>query len=74
MKIPKEVLKWVQERKGFRTPIYAPGYYQIYVDSKLAAYWGGNPYEVGDYLVSVCQPSPVFAKQATPIWFDFKKK
>lgn len=70
--VPEEVLDFLQERKGFRTLVHTPGEYQNYKVSKSSACWGNNKLETQNYLISVCQPTPI--KKFAPIFFDFTNK
>lgn len=71
MNIPEIVDSWVKERCNFRTPVYSPGDYQNFAESKSSCCWGGNPNRVGDYLISVCQPSAQSKGDKMFLFFDF---
>ncbi len=63
------VKKWLEEHKGFRTPVRAEGQFESYRDSKASCCWGQNgPIKLeGGIELSVCKPSP--NRGSVPVMF-----
>ncbi len=63
------IAKILEEQSG-RTPVYDPGTYQRYAESKSVVCWG-LPVKIGDFLVAAAQPSPRKQGDEAFIYFDF---
>lgn len=73
-KIPREVLDWVNSHKGMRTARHEPGQFSAYATADCSACWGQpvGGTRVGNYMVAVCQPSPMSQYEAPMFYYDYK--
>ncbi len=75
-KIPSIVLNWVNTHKGERHPVFAPGNFATYAESKSSACYkqplGGI--KIGNnYRVAVAQPSPQHVGDKAMFFYDYIK-